>query len=131
MARKAESKLLKNKRTVPKPGKHGKRKSKHLSKAANGRREAQVVYPRGSSHKNHMEYYKPRSEWQKDLNEDTRYKNQAASKKRTAKKTTRKKATTRKRTTAKAPSLSSIKSTAGAVKYLKAKGYTVSKRKKK
>ena len=125
MARKAESKLLKNKRTVPKPGKHGKRKSKHLSKAANGRREAQVVYPRGSSHKNHMEYYKPRSEWQKDLNEDTRYKNQAASKKRTAKKTTRK------RTTAKAPSLSSIKSTAGAVKYLKAKGYTVSKRKKK
>ena len=125
MARKAESKLLKNKRTVPKPGKHGKRKSKHLSKAANGRREAQVLYPRGSSHKNHMEYYKPRSEWQKDLNEDTRYKNQAASKKRTAKKTTRK------RTTAKAPSLSSIKSTAGAVKYLKAKGYTVSKRKKK
>ena len=125
MARKAESKLLKNKRTVPKPGKHGKRKSKHLSKAANGRREAQVVYPRGSSKKNHMEYYKPRSEWQKDLNEDTRYKNQAASKKRTAKKTTRK------RTTAKAPSLSSIKSTAGAVKYLKAKGYTVSKRKKK
>ena len=100
----------------PKPGSMPKRKAKAIKKAApKGAKSVHTVGPNGRSYQTNL---KSKKGWQKDLNEDRRYKNQAASKKR-------------KRTTAKAPSLSSIKSTAGAVKYLKAKGYTVSKRKKK